>query len=275
MMQLAICRGINVEDKMNRIEYTEYDVFHPEDFVFDIPEGHDCWLLILTHTPAIFYANNEYREYPQNSAVLYKPHQKIYYRACTETYGNDWIRFYTDEAYVTTTPINCGVPFVIHEPTYCHKLYQLLAAEHILNNNYKDITIDNLLRILFNKLLESYNYKHVSPLYRSLNELKMEIYRNPELTWTVAKMAERLNISSGYLEGIYKSTFGVTCMDDVINSRINLAKKYLLYDNFTIAEIVSLCGYHNMEHFFRQFKKITGVTPSRFRNREDQLTELK
>lgn len=253
--------------KMNRIQYIGYNVSHPEDFVFDIPEGHDCWLLILTNTPAVFYIDNEYKEYPPNSAVLYKPHQKIYYRACSKTYGNDWLRFYTDEAYVTTTPINCGVPFVIQDPSYCRKLYQLLVTEHILNNNYKDITIDNLLRVLFNKLLESYNYKNISPLYRNLNLLKMEIYRSPEMMWTVAKMAERLNISSGHLEEIYKNTFGVTCMEDVINSRINLAKKYLLYDHYTIAEIVTLCGYRNMEHFFRQFKKITGLTPNRFRNR--------
>lgn len=251
---------------MNSIQYVDYDVSHPADFVFDIPEGHDCWLLILTTTPAVFLVDNEYKEYPSNSAVLYKPHQKIYYRACSKTYGNDWIRFYTDEAYVTTTPIKCGVPFVIHDPAYCHKLYQLLSTEHILNNNYKDITIDNLLRILFNKLLESYNYKLISPMNRNLNDLKMEIYRSPQKMWTVANMAEKLNISAGYLQNIYKNTFGITCMDDVINSRINLAKKYLLYDSYTIAEIVSLCGYRNMEHFFRQFKKITGVTPNHFRS---------
>lgn len=251
---------------MNHIRYVEYDTTHSDDFVFDMPKGHDCWLLVLTQTPAIFFVDNEYKEYPPNCAVLFKPDQKIYYRACSDKYINDWIRFDTDEAYVTTTPFPCGVPFVIHDPCYCHKLYQLLVTEHILNNSYKDISIDNLLRILFNKLLESYNYKQVSPLYKNLNDLKKDIYLNPNKEWTVAKMADRLNISVGYLEDIYKSTFGITCMDDVINSRINLAKKYLLYDTYTIAEIVALCGYRNIEHFFRQFKKITGVTPNRFRN---------
>jgi AraC-type DNA-binding domain-containing proteins len=259
---------------MIHIEYVEYDASHSADFVFDIPEGHDCWLLLLTQTPAVFLVDNDYREYPPHCAILYRPKQKIYYRACAERYANDWIRFYTDEAYVTTTPILCGVPFVIHDPSYCHKLYQLLVTEHILNNNFKDITIDNLLRILFNKLLESYNYKAVSPLIKNLNELKMEIYRSPDQGWTVSKMAERLNISIGYLEDIYKNTFGVTCMDDVINSRINLAKKYLLYDHYTIAEIVTLCGYRNIEHFFRQFKKITGVTPNRFRKSPYQVYKL-
>ncbi|MDF2485081.1 MAG: AraC family transcriptional regulator [Herbinix sp.] len=251
---------------MNHIRYVEYDATHSSDFIFDVPEGHDCWLLVLTKTPAIFLVDNDLREYPSNCAILYKPNHRIYYRACGEIYINDWIRFDTDETYVTTSPITSGEPFVIHDPSYCHKLYQLLVSEHILSNNYKEISIDNLLRILFNKLLESFHYKPVSPLYKNLNELKKEIYRQPNSQWTVSKMAEKLNISVGYLEEIYKNTFGVTCMDDVISSRINLAKKYLLYDHYTIAEIVTLCGYRNMEHFFRQFKKITGVTPNRFRN---------
>lgn len=255
---------------MNQITFAGYDSSHPRDFVFDIPDGHDCWLILLTHTPAVFYVDNNYREYPANCAVLYKPNQKIYYRACAERYGDDWIRFASDETYVTAAPIQSGVPFVLQDPAYCHKLIQLIVTEHVLNNNYKDISIDNLLRVLFNKLLESFNFKYVSPLFHNLNELKMEIYHHPEKKWTVAGMADQLGISVGYLEDIYKNTFGVTCMEDVINSRINLAKKYLLYDHYSIAEIVTLCGYRNIEHFFRQFKKITGVTPKHFRSTPDQ-----
>lgn len=251
---------------MNHICYVEYDATHSSDFVFDIPEGHDCWLLVLTQTPAVFYVDNVYREYPANCAILYKPKQKIYYRASTGRYANDWIRFDTNETYVIDAPLPCGEPFLIHDPAYCHKIYQLLVTEHIMKNSYKDISIDHLLRILFMKLLESYNYKPTTPLHRNLNELKMQIYRNPNNEWSISKMAQSLNISSGYLEEIYKSTFGVTCMEDVINGRINLAKKYLLYDHYTIAEIVTLCGYHNMEHFYRQFKKVTGITPNHFRN---------
>lgn len=255
---------------MNNIRYVEFDASHSGDFVFDIPKGHDCWLLVLTQTPAIFYVDNDYVEYPPNCAVLYKPNQKIYYQASSDKFINDWIRFDSDETYVTSTPIPFGVPFILRDPSYCHKIYQLLVNEHILDNDYKDISIDNLLRILFNKLLESYNYKYITPFYKDLTNIKMEIYRNPDKEWTIAMMADKLNISAGYLEKIYKKIFGITCMDDVIKSRINLAKKYLMYHHYTIIEIASLCGYRNIEHFYRQFKKITGVTPNAFRKSSSQ-----
>lgn len=55
-------------------------------------------------------------------------------------------------------------------------------------------------------------------------------------------------------------------MDDVINSRIRLAKEYLMHCTHTVTEIATLCGYNNVEHFCRQFKQVTGYTPSKFRN---------
>ncbi|MDR9855160.1 hypothetical protein RJP21_16200 [Paenibacillus sp. VCA1] len=35
--------------------YVGYDAAHPGDFIYDIPDGHDFWLLILTQTPAEFW----------------------------------------------------------------------------------------------------------------------------------------------------------------------------------------------------------------------------
>jgi len=258
---------------MIQIQYVEYNAEHDEDFVFNVPEGHKAWLVLLTKTPAIFLVEGKMKKYPPNCAVIFKPGQKIFYQACDGGYANDWIRFVTDESYIPVLPLPFGEPFIVHDPSFCHMLFQLLVTEHVFDNEYKCITIDNLMRILFNKLLESYNYKSISPLINGLNELKMNIYTNPEMNWTVTNMAKQLNVSKGYLELIYKETFGVTCIDDVINSRITLAKKYLLYDQYSITEIARKCGYKNVEHFYRQFKKYTGKTPSNYKKSMHQIKE--
>lgn len=250
------------------IKYVEYDARHRENFVFDVPEGHDSWLLLITQTPAIFYVNDEYREYSPNSAILYKPNQKIYYKASENQYINDWIRFDTDEAYITNSPLLTGVPFYVQDHSFCHMIFQLLVNEHILNNSLKDNSINYLLRLLFNKLLESNDYQDLNELDKKLYKLKQEIYKSPNKDWTVKDMSASLNVSVGHLENIYKKTFGVTCIEDVINSRISLAKEYLSYQYYSINEIVTICGYKNIEHFYRQFKKITGMTPNQFRNKD-------
>jgi AraC-like DNA-binding protein len=250
---------------MTNIHFIGCDCAHPDSFVFDIPEGHDCWLLLLTQTPALFWINGEIKEYPAHSAVLFHPHQKIYYRACGDKYINDWLRFDSTESYVTATTLPLGVPFSLDDPEYCHKLFQLLSTENFFSKDYKESSIDCLLRTLFNKLLESYRSNCISPQYYKLLDLRVKIHNNPGKHWNVPEMADYVHISAGYLQTIYKNIFGISCMDDVINSRIRMAKEYLIHGTHSITEIAALCGYNNAEHFCRQFKQMTGYTPGTFR----------
>jgi AraC-like DNA-binding protein len=265
---------------MTNIYYVETDATHSNSFTFDIPKGHDCWLLIITKTPALFWVNDEIKEYPAHSAIFYQPNQKIYYRACADKYINNWIRFDCNEPYVTETMLPRGIPFSLSDPEYCHKLFQLLVTEHSFNKDFRESSIDYLLRILFNKLLESYFQNEISPQYYNLIQLRTEIYTNPSNNWTVTKMSEFIHLSPGYLQTLYKNTFGISCIDDLIISRIRLAKEYLLHGSYsyTIAEIAFRCGYNNVEHFCRQFKQKTGSTPGRFRNsvtsRHDELLKI-
>lgn len=248
---------------MAHIHYVDCNTTHSSNFVIDVPVGHH-WLLVITKTPAQFWVNGDLKEYPANSAILYRPSQKVYYRACADHYVNDWIRFESNEPYITESPLPFGVPFSLNDPDYCHKLFELLVTEHNFNRDYRESSIDYLLRTLFNKLLESYFHDVITPQYHNLLRIRTAIQNNPGDNWTVSKMADYLRISPGYLQNIYKKNFGISCMDYVINCRIRLAKEYLLHSNQTIDEIATLCGYQNVEHFCRQFKQITGNTPRKF-----------
>lgn len=245
------------------IHYVECDMTHAEDFVVDVPSGYH-WLLVITKTPAQFWVDGVIREYPAHSAVLYRPSQKVYYRACAEQFINDWIRFETDEPHYAESPLPLGVPFSVEDPDYCGKLLQLLAVEHRFNRDLKVSSIDLLLRTLFNKLIESCVRHDLSPQYYSLLKLRTAIQNHPGDYWTVPRMADLLRISPGYLQSIYKKAFGISCMDDVISNRIRMAQEYLMHNTYSIAEIASRCGYQHVEHFCRQFKQVTGRTPRTF-----------
>ena len=78
-------------------------------------------------------------------------------------------------------------------------------------------------------------------------------------------MAQKLHLSEGYLQTIYRNAFGISCMDDCIRARIRLAKDQLLYTEKTVAAAAEFCGYRNVEHFCRQFKQSTGLSPREFR----------
>jgi AraC-like DNA-binding protein len=252
---------------MINIEYIECDATHNADFVFDIPQGHEHWLLLFIKTSAKFEVDGIIHVYPANSAILYKPRQKILYEANENTYVNNWIRFSADDDFIKTPHLPHGRPFSITDPITIHKVFELIQLENIFDNEYKDITIENLMRILFTKLIESYNQRISSPLHNALNALKRDIHRHPNKNWSLQMISDQLNISVGYLELVYKEAFGLSCIEDVINSRIHLAKRLLIYNHYSVAEISEKCGYNSIEHFYRQFKQITFTTPSQFRKK--------
>ncbi|MDO4292816.1 MAG: AraC family transcriptional regulator [Eubacteriales bacterium] len=253
---------------MNHIRYIEYNACHTADFVFHVPQGHDCWLLLLTHTPALFGTPGHTEEYPAGSAVLFPPHTPIYYRACGPRYENDWCRFDSDEKAVCSFPLT-GVPFALPDAEYCHNLFQLLTWKNSFPGKNNEWIEDQLFTLLLTELHEAAQkyIPHKLPPSRSqeLLSLRKEIYNNPQLPWSVSRMAQRLHVSGSHLQWIYRDAFGLSCMDDCIRARIRLAKDQLLYTEKTVSAIAEFCGYRNVEHFCRQFKQNTGQSPGSFR----------
>jgi len=150
-----------------------------------------------------------------------------------------------------------------------------MANEFYSNNSYKEQTIEYLMQILLIKAKEQMEMKTFqtkqSRIHDELIKLRSEIYSNPRNNWSIALMAEKLHISCGYLQSVYKNTFFISCMSEVIESRITYAKELLIESELPVGEISNLCGYQNEVHFMRQFKKLTTLTPTEYRRLNSKL----
>ena len=125
--------------------------------------------------------------------------------------------------------------------------------------------LSHLLKALLLKLAESCYRPAGNPHTQEMLDLRKRIYNNPELAWSVESMAKELHLSCGYLQALYKTMFGSSCMEDVILQRLKHAQDQLVATSKPILEIAEDCGYNNVEHFCRQFRKFTSVSPSRYR----------
>ncbi len=250
---------------MNQIDSIGYDAVHQSNFRYDIPEGFHNYIIVVTTTPALFDIDGEVAVYPAHSAILYPPGRKIWYGASEETYGNHWMQFSCEESFVTHFPLQ-GIPFTISDPEYIRRLFQLLTWEQSPD------LIAQLIRVLFNKLHDELSTGQVSAHDHELLALRRQISTNPGDDWNVARMAEELHMSSGYLQSLYKQQFDISCMEDVIAFRIQKAKDYLTYTTLSISEIAELCGYRNTEHFCRQFRANAGFSPGTYRKKPDRIS---
>ena len=85
--------------------------------------------------------------------------------------------------------------------------------------------------------------------------------------WSVDDICYNLNISKTYFHRLYREAFGVTCIQDVIRSRIDYACELLKNTDLSISRISEKCGYENDSYFMRQFRQYKYCTPSEYRQK--------
>ncbi len=125
---------------------------------------------------------------------------------------------------------------------------------------------DYIITEMITKLNEKRSCKRNSDYAAVLAELRLEIRANPQFDWNSDSIADEYGISKGYLMKLYKAQFGITFTDDLINVRLDKARKLLKSTNMRLAEIADNCGYNNIYHFMRQFKKRFGMTAIQYRD---------
>lgn len=86
-----------------------------------------------------------------------------------------------------------------------------------------------------------------------------------------AILEEKLQTDYHYLSTLFSSVEGVTIERYTILQRIEKVKELLMYDEKSLSEIAYEMGYSSVQHLSQQFKKVTGLTPSHFK----QLKENK
>lgn len=78
-------------------------------------------------------------------------------------------------------------------------------------------------------------------------------------------LAEKLHYDYNYLSRLFSDIEGTTIEKYFIAQRIEKVKELLVYDERSLSEIAWQMGYSSVAHLSNQFKKVTGLTPSHFR----------
>ncbi len=82
-------------------------------------------------------------------------------------------------------------------------------------------------------------------------------------------LSNRLFHDYTHLSNLFSTVEGVTIERYFINQKIEKTRELLVYDELTLTEIADRLGYSSVAHLSRQFKKVTGMTPSQFKQLRD------
>lgn len=84
-------------------------------------------------------------------------------------------------------------------------------------------------------------------------------------------LAGALHKDYSNLSRLFSEVEGVTLEQYFILQKVEKAKEWLIYGEHTLSEIAWKLGYSSTQHLSSQFKKITGMTPSQFKERGSPL----
>jgi AraC-like DNA-binding protein len=78
-------------------------------------------------------------------------------------------------------------------------------------------------------------------------------------------LSQKLNHDYTYLANLFSEVQGITIEKFFISHKIERVKELLVYNELTLTEIAYKLHYSSVAHLSTQFKKVTGLTPSYFK----------
>lgn len=255
--------------RVNRIGYHYYNYAGLE---INRPHGTGDYLLLFFRVPAEVMQNGEYILVPANHFFLYNKGDSQIYRKMDDIFVNDWIHFDIEpyEEYFENLGIPFQTPFTLANNKLITDMLGDIYIEFFNEGEQHEFIMDYKVNAMFHKLSDMYRLGQkqssaVNKYYNVLSRIRREILDYQYIPDNVEEVAGRVNMSASYLHHTYKDTFNTTIGQDIIKGKINYAEQLLQLTADSITEIARQCGYDNLEHFSRQFKKVKGVSPQKYR----------
>ena len=242
---------------------------NPPGFRLNRPNGHPDYTFVHFTTSVEISLNGNTATCPEHACILYNPKTPQHF-SCPNGMRHDWFHFvnvpqhFFDELNIPTDTL-----IFPKQWSYITDIVEEIENEFYAKRDHNEPLIDLKIQELFIRLSRSLKSKYseatVTKFTLELRRLRTEIENNLSLDWTVEKMAENLMLSPSRFAHLYHTFYGTSPIDDLIRMRIHFAQDALAFTQSSICEIANSLGYHNVTHFCRQFHKITGISPTRYR----------
>ena len=87
-------------------------------------------------------------------------------------------------------------------------------------------------------------------------------------------LASHLHMDYNYLSSIFSASEGITIEQYIIQLKIERAKELIQDGDLNLSEIAYKLGYKSVQHLSGQFRKVTGMTASRYRQENSDRRPL-
>lgn len=246
-----------------------YNFEHDKKFRLMRPNGLNEYLFLIIRSYAVIEINSTYVNVSPNSIVLIRRGTKHNIIAASDNYINDWVGFSLDkeqENLLCAANMALDCVFCSPDVLFCSEIIKLIQIEAQGQSSYKNKNTKAFLKILFNKYYDiSHDSRMNKAYFKELYEIRERIYNSPLSKYTVEILADEIHLSKSYFHHLYKEYFHTHPISDIIAVKIDYAKQLLATTSHSITDIATMLDYPSDSQFIKQFKKISGITPGKYR----------
>jgi len=269
-------------DELFTVHYFEYS----KDYRF-VGEKHDFWEFVYVDKGEIIAtAGNE--EYPldHGKIIFHKPNQWHTLRANGSIAPNIVIvsfsakskamKFFEDKIMAVGQAQKSLISKIIVE--FSNSFTTPLSDTYACNLTRTETGVtgsEQLLKMYLTELLILFMRDNDVSQYSLSKSNSINSTLEYILSFMNSQIGQRLTLddlcvhsgmSKASVSALFASHLGKGPIEYFIDLKTELAKKYLREDNYNITQIAYMLGYSTVHYFSRQFKKVTGMTPSQYSN---------
>jgi len=100
---------------------------------------------------------------------------------------------------------------------------------------------------------------------RRIQIVREAIEKDFKRAWTIADLAQLVNLSASRLRHLFKSETGETPTQFLKEVRLRDAERLLVTTFLSVKEIMNRVGFLDESHFGHEFKRMYGLAPSKYR----------
>jgi AraC-like DNA-binding protein len=143
-----------------------------------------------------------------------------------------------------------------------------VELEKEISDEQKEVLLENL-QVLGFDLIDDKKTKTVERIKNLIVDLVH--HKNNDLKINLSDyLAENLNQDYNSLSNLFSEIENTTIEKYFISQKIEKVKELLIYNELSLSEIADILNYSNVAHLSNQFKKITGFTPTSFKQSKDK-----
>ncbi len=124
-------------------------------------------------------------------------------------------------------------------------------------------TLSRFMRHVFDMM----DVKHTEAMHKVKEHMNYNYARKLSLE----EAAALVGYSPAYFSRIFKDEMGITFKEALNGIRIERSKSLLLSSTASIADICSMVGFNDQSYYCKVFKRLSGVTPDKFRKRSRRI----